>query len=449
MYIINRFRGARGLKFGAFVLGLIGAFWWTTTANKNLMTIHVDNYNTETNKHIRDDCACSNITRKIAANTSGSHPTTSLTKSTKQNTEKTISTHITGYAKLKKLVETNKNIYKHDLQRKQFNEPYELKLKSVFSKTEYDKCSQVISESGLRHDVQYFVFQYNYNPSPIDVTLLSHLTLERGIHRIEKILAQWPGPASLSVFGTDDEIQNFLNTTHSWKRNNIGIHVVYQRNATYYPVNFMRNVAIYGANTSHIWMIDADFTPNKDAYQLIKKYIFRFDWTGTKRPALITPAFETALNEGGVPDNRTQLLKKLEDNSTLVTFSFTRCPNCHINTNWEQFMIATEEYKVKGGGNFEPYLVLQRNNSPIYDERLIARHWNKILYDYELFVLHYEFNVLPDVFIVHEPHERIKQPKVEFMCLEKIGRLIKDELNKKRIFLQQSIATHRQVHKAH
>ncbi|CAH1800642.1 unnamed protein product, partial [Owenia fusiformis] len=212
--------------------------------------------------------------------------------------------------------------------------------------------------------------------------------------------------------------------------------VVYQRNATHYPVNFMRNVALYGANTSHIWMIDADFTPNKDAYQLIKKHIHRFNWN-TTRLALVTPAFETNLTEGGVPDNKTQLLQRLNHkNKTIHTFSFSRCPGCHEKTNWAYFIKATKPYKIVGGGLFEPYVILQRKTIPVYDERLIARHLNKILYDYELFVLQYAFYVLPDVFIVHEPHERIIQPYTEQICLNQIGQLIKMELWRKRNILK-------------
>ncbi|CAH1800636.1 unnamed protein product, partial [Owenia fusiformis] len=164
------------------------------------------------------------------------------------------------------------------------------------------------------------------------------------------------------------------------------------------------------------------------AYQLIKKHIHQFNWNVT-RTALVTPAFETNLTEGGVPDNKRHLLQRLNHKpKTIHTFSFSRCPQCHRNTNWAHFMNATKAYKIKGGGSFEPYVVLQRKTIPVYDERLIARHMNKILYDYELFVLQYAFYVLPDVFIVHEPHERIIQPYTEHICLNQIGQLIKKEL---------------------
>ncbi|CAH1800645.1 unnamed protein product [Owenia fusiformis] len=418
------------LVLGLFVILLF-------TLNKDVDTIQDDVINVKINDNISID----SYTIRKMANTIEYSPTQDYTfHNTTTKQENTVSTQIKALMNLKQLIERNKKIYIYDLKEKLLNNNFEEKLKRTFQKGTYGKCSSVISEIRLRHDVQYFVFRYSYEPSPIDVTLLSHLTLNRGIHRISKILAQWPGPASLSVFGTDAEIKQFLDVNHPWERENVAIHAVYQRNATHYPVNFMRNVALYGANTSHIWMIDADFTPNKDAYQLIKKYIPQFDWT-RNRPALVTPAFETNLNEGGVPDNRTHLLEKLnEKNKTIETFSFSRCRNCHKNTNWKHFMTTTKAYKIRGGGRFEPYVVLQRKTIPVYDERLIARHWNKILYDYELYALQYEFHVLPDVFIVHEPHERIIQPRVEFTCLDKIGLLIKQELLKKKKFLSKVMA---------
>ncbi|CAH1800635.1 unnamed protein product, partial [Owenia fusiformis] len=154
-----------------------------------------------------------------------------------------INTHLTH---LTQLIETNKKIYTNDSKKKQLSATFLRTLNGSFPKIKgrtYDNCKRLISEIKLRHKVKYFVFRYSYDPSPIDVTLLTHLTLNRGIHRIGKILAQWPGPASVSVFGTDKEVKKFLNTAHSWKRKNVGIHVVYQRNAIHYPVNFMRNVA--------------------------------------------------------------------------------------------------------------------------------------------------------------------------------------------------------------
>ncbi|CAH1786439.1 unnamed protein product, partial [Owenia fusiformis] len=133
------------------------------------------------------------------------------------------------------------------------------------------------------------------------------------------------------------------------------------------------------------------------------------------------------------PENKTKLLEKLlENNRTIETFGLTRCPQCQVNTDWHKFMTVAEVYKIQGGGDFEPYVVVQRKTSPAYDERLIARHMNKILYDYELYVLKYEFYVLPDVYIVHEPHKRIKQPKSVWKCMEKIAKQIVREVDRKK-----------------
>ncbi|CAH1800647.1 unnamed protein product [Owenia fusiformis] len=339
----------------------------------------------------------------------------------------------------RKMIESNANMYKKDLKGKKLNKAYEKELHTLFSQTNYTRCSRLIIEAGLRHDVKYFAFPYKYEPSPVDVTLMSHLTLNRGYTRIAKILAAWPGPVSFTVFGTDEEIKAFLKTKHTWKRKNVGIHAIYQGNDTkYYPVNYMRNIALYATNTSHVWMIDADFTPNQDAYKLIKGYIPHFNWT--KKPtALVSPAFETYLPEGGVPANRAQLMIDLKDHDRIETFSFRRCPRCHNNTNWPMFFNSTKEYKIKGGGTFEPYLVVHRKSIPVYDERFVDRHWNKILYDYELYALQYEFYVLPDVFIVHEPHERIQQAQLEFECLDVIGKEVKRKLLLKKKDIERTI----------
>ncbi|CAH1800877.1 unnamed protein product [Owenia fusiformis] len=345
MYLMLYFRRrAKGLAIGLTMTGLFVVFL-KTSIYEGVETIQGGVFKIE----IKDSVSNESLNFRNMANIDRrSSNFTSPAAIPKQDGGKAESEQLKTVT-LKQLIETNKNIYENDSKEKQLSDTFLRALNRSYKdvkKQSFDSCKNLISEIKLRHEIKYFVFRYGYDPLPIDVTILSHITLNRGIDRIATILAKWPGPASISVFGTDDEIKTFLHTTHSWKRNNIGIHVVYQRNARYYPVNFMRNVALYGANTSHIWMIDADFTPNKDAYQLIKKHIHKFNWNAS-RPALVTPAFETNLTEGGVPDNKTQLLEKLKQkNRTIHTFSFARCPGCHSSTNWSHFMKATKTYKV-------------------------------------------------------------------------------------------------------
>lgn len=53
--------------------------------------------------------------------------------------------------------------------------------------------------------------------------------------------------------------------------------------------------------------------------------------------------------------------------------------------------------------DYEPYIVV-RNDVVQYDERFVGFGWNKVSHIMELEAQDYEFMVLPDVFIVHVPH---------------------------------------------
>ena len=51
--------------------------------------------------------------------------------------------------------------------------------------------------------------------------------------------------------------------------------------------------------------------------------------------------------------------------------------------------------------DFEPYLVMAKDNILLYDERFVGFGWNKVSYVMELAARETEFVVLPNVFIIH------------------------------------------------
>ncbi|CAH1800643.1 unnamed protein product, partial [Owenia fusiformis] len=180
------------------------AVYLKTSIYEGMKIIQSIIFNTEINDSVLNKSY--NI-RKMANN--GKHPRfTSTAAILKHDGEKTEHTQSETFTKkhglslespirLQQLIEINKNIYTYDVKEKQLSDKFLLRLNGSFEDRRikgqrFDSCSGLISDIKLRHDIKYFVFQYSYEPSPIDVTLLSHLTLNRGIHRIAKILGQWP-----------------------------------------------------------------------------------------------------------------------------------------------------------------------------------------------------------------------------------------------------------------
>ena len=64
---------------------------------------------------------------------------------------------------------------------------------------------------------------------------------------------------------------------------------------------------------------------------------------------------------------------------------------------------------------YEPYIVVPRNTTAMYDERFTGYGMNKVSHIYELDARGFKFVVLPDVFIIspqHPPSEWSQQHNV-------------------------------------
>ncbi|KAK2177256.1 hypothetical protein NP493_610g01002 [Ridgeia piscesae] len=62
------------------------------------------------------------------------------------------------------------------------------------------------------------------------------------------------------------------NETKLSKRNNIALHLVGE-SGTFFPVNFLRNVALDHAKTKYIFLSDVDFEPMPRLEGHLKRYI--------------------------------------------------------------------------------------------------------------------------------------------------------------------------------
>ncbi len=67
------------------------------------------------------------------------------------------------------------------------------------------------------------------------------------LHMLEPVAASWSGPISLALYAADPDAVRFLQfyaaSALLAARCNIGVHVVYAE-GEYFPINFLRNVAL-------------------------------------------------------------------------------------------------------------------------------------------------------------------------------------------------------------
>ena len=122
-------------------------------------------------------------------------------------------------------------------------------------------------------------------------------------------------------------------------RRNIGYHIVY-REGEFYPVNYLRNVALNQVLTPFVFLMDIDFLPMFGLYDYLKKAVYMIlmqqqtlqqmqhqnstsppspVMSSAENQALIVPAFESQRYRVNFPQAKEELLEML-DQGTMFTF---------------------------------------------------------------------------------------------------------------------------------
>ncbi|XP_077994436.1 xylosyl- and glucuronyltransferase LARGE2s-like [Glandiceps talaboti] len=270
---------------------------------------------------------------------------------------------------------------------------------------EDDQCYDFRREKLLNHRIHLYYLDYQYIQTlgDTDVTLVAQLSMDR-LQMLEAICNHWLGPISFALYMSDAEVQQFLRYALSseilMSRKNVGYHIVY-KDGQFYPVNFLRNVALQQVNTPYVYLSDIDFLPMYGLYDYLKKAIGMMDMTKSNK-ALIVPAFETLRYRLTFPKSKAELLTML-DMGTLYTFRYHVWQKGHAPTNFAKWRTSTTPYKVLWEADFEPYVVVKKD-CPQYDTRFVGFGWNKVAHIMELDAQGYEFIVLPNAFMIHMPH---------------------------------------------
>lgn len=268
---------------------------------------------------------------------------------------------------------------------------------------EDDECYDFRREQVIIHRTHLYYLDYDYQSTEYDVTLVAQLSMDR-LQMLETICRHWEGPISLALYMSDAEVQQFLRYAISsnmlMSRKNVGYHVVY-RDGQFYPVNYLRNVALQQVTTPYVFLSDIDFLPMYGLYEYLKKAVSMMDMKESNK-ALIVPAFETQRYRLTFPKSKAELLSML-DVGTLFTFRYHVWAKGHAPTNFAKWRTATTPYTIQWEPDFEPYVVVS-SKVALYDQRFVGFGWNKVSHIMELDAQGYELVVLPNAFIIHMPH---------------------------------------------
>jgi hypothetical protein len=220
-----------------------------------------------------------------------------------------------------------------------------------------------------------------------------------------------------------------------------------------YPVNRMRNIGLDMVETSHVLTIDVDFVPSQDLDLAIRSVLMERQAQRMAkvssiplayRDAIVVPAFERIQEDCTSGDvecshfllqNSSYMPRTKIDLKKCVMAS--NCTVFQMRNNWEGHWSTHSSDWLKGDVyekdrvlladnttsqvikrvrcfdslRYEPYVVIQwcdgssKPVAPYYDERFYGYGKNKIQLVSHLRFLGYQFSILPDGFVVHNPHK--------------------------------------------
>uniref|UniRef100_A0A1I7WXP0 Glycosyltransferase-like protein LARGE1 n=1 Tax=Heterorhabditis bacteriophora TaxID=37862 RepID=A0A1I7WXP0_HETBA len=99
-------------------------------------------------------------------------------------------------------------------------------------KTSFDECEMFTKAAGNVYRTHLFVRTFEKQEGPGTISIVSQLSVDR-LPLLETLATHWQEPISVAVYGSDEEINNFIDhvsTSEALRqRRNIGIHAVYKQ----------------------------------------------------------------------------------------------------------------------------------------------------------------------------------------------------------------------------
>lgn len=208
-----------------------------------------------------------------------------------------------------------------------------------------------------------------------------------------------------------------------------------------YPVNRLRNIGLDATKTSHVLMVDVDFVPSQGLDRTIQGVLKNQAELQEERQALVVPAFERIPPEPCTTEE--SCTKYLQSDNSFLPHSFEDLQGCvkrqecqpfQSSVSWDSHSSTQSKEWIQrkwytGGeqlilrsvecfhsARYEPYVVLQwcplshypeektTPKAPHYDERFHGYGKNKIELVSHLRKTGYRFYILPEGFIIHNPH---------------------------------------------
>ncbi|GIL83181.1 hypothetical protein Vretimale_11425 [Volvox reticuliferus] len=189
------------------------------------------------------------------------------------------------------------------------------------------------------------------------------------------------------------------------------------------PINILRNAGMLAADTPLAAMVDVDLSFSRSFGRNVMVNTTRTAEM-VRRAELenvlyVMPAWDTNRTLGR---NRTAYIEQIlatppaekttkmrtdwQDKALLFPFAFDRFIPGHNATNYPRWVTTDTLYGTPYTKGYEPWVIMARKHMPSYDTRFRGYYYNKLLnVRYIGFQQKFKFWVLPDVWLIHRPHE--------------------------------------------
>lgn len=182
--------------------------------------------------------------------------------------------------------------------------------------------------------------------------------------------------------------------------------------SAFYPINACRNVALDGAATEAVLLLDVDFRLSDNACDVLAadgaKVVRQAAASDT---AFVLPAFESHRSpDEPLPTSLRSVVRDLARRQC-TPFHVGHYPRGHTATDYDRWQTvsaggAGKPYSVAHEEGYEPYVVVGRSRIPRYDERFTGYGFNKVQHLHHLAHLRFEFVVVPGAFVVCRDHAK-------------------------------------------
>jgi hypothetical protein len=251
---------------------------------------------------------------------------------------------------------------------------------------------------------------------PEDITITTILDPSR-YDRLVKLVHAYRGPISVTVHINDndrDAVSDAIRKLDALVQQYplvgryVDAHLLIDKFDRQF--NLWRNIARFFARSQYVVQLDVDFYVCTDFRATIRRNPELMRKLKEDNAVLVIPAFEYSdeyapkMMADGFPTTKMELLK-LVDGGKMITFH-AEWARGHGPSDYNKWYASQEAYPVVDYNfNYEPYVIMRRDDPPWCDERFVGYGSNKAACLYEIYLGGYEFWVLPQDFLVHQWHE--------------------------------------------